>query len=316
MSKNSKNTEIIRNNSELPPVKTPDLTFSFKDLNAGAHVPSHLFLFELLEKNEITASSFSVFMVIFKVAFFERQGLLEFPLSNPEIRKRTGLGRYQVVNALQNLQDQKLIKCTIGKNGLATTVKINVTQLRKLNKKDPANNEQGDHAKKEQGEGVDPAKKEQGTMLKSSTHLYNKLLKVSSSHENKFYDSKKRNIFKTDLERLVNEGFNIDAIASFLETRISDFDRIQSFYGVIKSQKDSLSQIHEDFQNLKTKNELAERQRIDGLRAANQDEVSFKTPSSMTNWKKPKTLLKGESGPKDFMHNVGFQNSENNFTEH
>lgn len=291
----------ISKNPENSP-ENSDNSFSFSDIDAGAFVPSHLFLFDLLEKNTINSTDFTIFLVIFNEAFFKNQGSLLFKLSNPEIRKRTGLSRYPVANALTKLESLDLIKYTIGKNGAPTTIEIRLKTIRKLNKKPHAQKEQGGHAQKEQGVAVTHAQKEQGAMLEKSTHLLTKLLKVSLSHENKFFQQSRRNAFKSDLKRLVAEGFDIDAIASFLET--CDFERVKSFYGVIKSKKDSLGQIHEEFLNQKTENEAAERRRLSDRVESTMPEIVFRTPDAIANPNKIGNAFKGKIEPKNLMRSI------------
>ncbi len=289
---------MIKNPDKIS--ENPDKAFSFSDINAGRHIPLHSFWFDLLEKKEINLTDFGIYQVLFNESFYVNSGLIEFKMSNRDIRLRTGLSQKPIDKALSKLQGLGLIKCIIGKNGQPTMIRIKLDALRKLNKKHLSQNDLGTSGEMTE---VDKnlSQKDLGTSVKMTDHLYTKVLKVSLSHENKFFDQNRRKKLRKDIFRIAKEGTDIDAIASFLES--CDFERVNSFYAIWNSEKESFLELYE---KEKSENEIADRDLSYYPETPNLSEVKFESPSLIDDQGYFKTAFKGESSDDSMMRSIAY----------
>jgi DNA-binding transcriptional regulator GbsR (MarR family) len=286
-----------------------DKTFNFVDICAGVHQPLYPFFFSLMRKKLINSHEFTVYQAIFHEAFFLKSGLLQFKLSNKDIQEKTGLSKYLVAASLVKLERLRLIKVPPVRNGLPAKIKLNLVALRKYNKKYQSNHLPGTSQTSSQVPGKpfsDLSNGLTGTSQTISPHLLSKVLKVSLLHENKFFEHSRRSLFKADLIRLVQEGVDIDAVASFLKT--CDFAQMKSFYAVISSKRASIEQAHREIQNLKDKNEDASRIQNTPEIQSRIDEVQFKTPECMGKPRNWKDAFKVKSEGKNLLQRVEYSN--------
>jgi hypothetical protein len=272
MVKKPKNTVIISDFSQF--------SFNFNDINAGIFVPSYIFLYDFLKKRIINLTDFGIFQILMKVAYIDKKGELSFKMSNADIRELCGSSKQPVMNALLNLEGLGLIRSSPAMKGLASTIKISLETLRFHNKKYMSQKELGtcpEKGKVPNNDTGDMSQNETGTYPESGEHLYTKVLKVSLCFENRFYDQERRNKLRSDLMRLAKKGFDMDAVASFLE--VNSLEGINSFYAVISAKKDQLAEIHAEVQKLKAKKEAASRGYSTPEIPSNLPEIRFKLPA-------------------------------------
>lgn len=115
--------------------ETPRGNYTFPDYTRemGKTLPVYTFLFDLLQENKITPKEVTLFIVLMNHSFFTTRGMTRFPLSNPEIQKKTGLSENTVKNSLRALSALGVIRLIMARNGLKTEIEINFERIKELN---------------------------------------------------------------------------------------------------------------------------------------------------------------------------------------